>query len=358
MARAEQPRPEPDAAPRVLVVTVNYRTAALAMACARTVAAQREGGIELRMALVDNASPDDSLDQLRKGLGDLVAEGWLTITALDRNGGFGWANNQAILMAQAQGWQPDYIWLLNPDCTPRPGALRALLAAMDEHPDAGAVGSQLLDEAGEPCASVFRFPGLRNEFFPQIHLARIGALLGTPMIYIAPGSDEPVDWVTGASVMLRRAALAQAGLFDDGFFLYFEEVELMHRLRRAGWRCRQTAASQVVHIGGAATGVNDAARAAAKPRPAYWFASRRRYFARTRGPFIAWLSGLGWQLASLAGPLVLRLRGRTDPPSAARQDRATMRKVGLVPAWHDRQPAFARLTDPPGTPPRWEDWPA
>lgn len=342
--------------PRVLVVTVNYRTAALAIACARSVAAQRDGRLDLRMALVDNASPDDSVPQLESALAPERAEGWLSVRRLSCNGGFGWANNQAILQCWATGWRPDFIWLLNPDCEAQPGALAALVAALAADPSAGVAGSQLLDEAGQPAASAFRFPRVRGEWLDQAGLAGLGARLGVPMVYVPPGHEGPIDWVTGASNLLRVRALEDAGLFDDGFFLYFEEVELMQRLGRAGWHCRHAPASRVRHVGGAATGLNDAAQAAARPRPAYWFASRRRYFTRTRGPVIAWLAGLAWQAGSMAAPALARLRGRAPAPSAGRADRRAMRRLGLAPAWHDRQPAFARLGDEPGAPPRWQEW--
>ena len=82
--------------------------------------------------------------------------------------------------------------------------------------------------------------------------------------------------------MLRAEALRETGLFDDGFFLYYEEVELMHRLHGAGWTIRHVPQSRVVHIEGASTGVG--AATVEEPLPAYWYQSRRRYFALVRRP--------------------------------------------------------------------------
>jgi N-acetylglucosaminyl-diphospho-decaprenol L-rhamnosyltransferase len=343
---------------RVLVVTVNYCAADLAVNCVRSVAAQRHAGLDLRMALVDNASPDDSMDRLSKALNDEVAAGWLSITPLACNGGFGWGNNQAILMGCRSDWQPEFIWLLNPDSVAQGCALDALIDSLDQNPEAGAAGSLLIDEAGEPGISAFRFLQIRSEFLGQAGLERLAGPLGGKTGYILPDDPAAPDWVTGASVMFRTAALDQSGLFDDGFFLYFEEIELMHRLRQKGWRSIHASESIVMHIGGATTGLSDAALIAARPRPAYWFASRRRYFARTRGAGMAALASIAWQCSSWIAPWLLRLRGRRPPPSAGPEDRATMRNVGLLPSKHDQKPAFARLGDKAGKPPRWQEWSA
>jgi N-acetylglucosaminyl-diphospho-decaprenol L-rhamnosyltransferase len=343
---------------RVLVVTVNYCAADLAINCVRSVAAQRHAGLDLRMALVDNASPDDSLDKLNSALESDIGAGWLSITPLACNGGFGWGNNQAILMSCTPDWQPEFIWLLNPDSVAQSGALDALIEAFDQNPVAGAAGSLLIDEAGEPGISAFRFLQIRSEFLSQAGLERLNSLVGGKAGYILPGDTAVPDWVTGASVMLRTAALDHSGLFDDGFFLYFEEIELMHRLRQQGWRSIHVPQSRVMHIGGATTGLNDAALIAARPRPAYWFASRRRYFARTRGAGVAALASIAWQCSSWIAPWLLRLRGRRPPPSAGLEDRTTMRRVGLLPGKQDRQPAFARLGDKAGQAPRWQEWSA
>ena len=101
--------------------------------------------------------------------------------------------------------------------------------------------------------------------------------------------------------MFRSSALRQSGLFDEGFFLYHEELELMWRLRRAGWTIAFEPRSRVRHIGGVATGMGSQNSAdLIEPRsPAYWYRSRSRYFALTRGrpvaalAFMAWLLGYG-----------------------------------------------------------------
>jgi len=163
-----------------------------------------------------------------------------------------------------------------------------------------------------------------------------------------------VPWVTGAAVLLRRDALAQTGLFDDGFFLYFEETELMQRLRRKGWSCWHEPAARVVHYYGQSTGLRDPVSGDHRPvrLPAYWYRSRRRYWVRAHGRMAAVMAGLSW----LAGRALWRARclltRRIDdtPPRGGRD----MLRFGLWPSRADRRAGGpVSLDERPGALPAW-----
>jgi GT2 family glycosyltransferase len=147
---------------------------------------------------------------------------------------------------------------------------------------------------------------VRGEFARGARTAIIERILKVPAISIQSSRATEVDWVTGASVMFRSEALREVGLFDEGFFLYHEEVELMWRLRRAGWEIATEPRSRVRHIGGAATRVrwSDASEMKQPRWPAYMYRSRTRFFALTRGRLRAALSYLAW----LAGHAIFRAR--------------------------------------------------
>ena len=181
----------------------------------------------------------------------------------------------------------------------------ALVRCLHNHPSAAAAGSQLLDPDGALSGSAFSFPTLRREFARGARTGLIERLLALRRDVEALQELAEVDWVTGASVLLRASALRQVGLFDDGFFLYHEEVELMWRLRRGGWTIMHEPRSRVVHVGGAATGVRkDRSDVSVMPRrPAYWYRSRRRFFARSLGQTAASVALALW----LAGHLLFRL---------------------------------------------------
>ncbi len=338
---------------KVAVVIVNYRAAALTLDAVASVARQRGDLPDLRCVVVDGGSGDGSADIIARGLDDPAFHGWASLLALEINGGFGWANNQAMLRLMQGDDPPDYIHLLNPDAIVQPGAIRALADVLDAHPRCGAVGSLLLDPDGQPSGSAFRFPTLPREFVRGSKMAATARLFRIEPILIPIGRSGPADWVTGASVMLRAAALKESGLFDDGFFLYFEEVELMWRLTRAGWSVRHEATSRVAHVGGAATGVNMSGRLAKRPPlPSYWYASRRRLYTRLWGPAgsaganAAWLAGRTLSMVRLLTPYRIR-------PIEVEHETRDLIRHGMVPKARDFRAAVVRWTDPPGVPPAW-----
>ncbi|MFO0808800.1 MAG: glycosyltransferase family 2 protein [Gemmataceae bacterium] len=308
---------------RVAVIVVNYRTARLVSDCLRSLA----GEAAERIVVVDNASDDGTADELSTACAAVGAE----FLPLDRNAGFAAGNNAALRRILASADQssrhapsavengtrsvpttlPDYLLLLNPDTVVRPGAVAALADFLDAHPKAGIAGSRLENPDGTPQRSAFRFPSVAGEFENGMRLGVVSKLLAKHVV--APpvrGEAHRCDWVSGASLMVRRAVFEQIGLMDEGFFLYFEEVDFCRRAADAGWQCWYVPTSRVVHFVSASTGVD-----AAGPRkrtPTYWFASRRRYWAKhfyRRDALLAnalWATGrAGWQL---------RRKPAQDPP--------------------------------------------
>ena len=94
-----------------------------------------------------------------------------------------------------------------------------------------------------------------------------------------PATDCEVDWISGTSMLIRRQVFEQIGLFDEGFFLYFEETDFCHSARRAGWKTFYVADAPVTHLGSASTGLADPSRRL----PRYWFDSRHRYLVKHHG---------------------------------------------------------------------------
>ncbi|NIJ08877.1 hypothetical protein FHS31_002501 [Sphingomonas vulcanisoli] len=335
---------------RIAVVIVNYRTSDLALRALASLEAERAREPDLEVIIVDGGSGDGSADRLRAGLSDPRYEGWASLLPLEINGGFGWANNQAMLRLLQADEPPDYIHLLNPDTEIAPGAVSYLADTLDDCPKCGAVGSLLLEPDGSASGSAFTFPTIRRELARGAKLAPFDWLLGVaPFQAEQPAGD--VDWVTGASVMFRARALRQAGLFDTGFFLYFEEVELMARLRRVGWSIRHNPASRVSHVGGAATGVNGSRPVSGRPAlPVYWYESRRRYFTRRHGRTVALIASLTWLIGHAS--LILRRwlgSGRHHP--LVLHDGRRLIRYGLIPKGAAR--AVPKWSDAPGTPPAW-----
>ena len=338
---------------RIAVVMVNYRTASLALAALRALAGERAAHPDLEAIVVDGGSGDGSAEMLAQGLRNPAFAGWTSLLPLDINGGFGWANNQAMLRLLQRADPPEYIHLLNPDAEVEPGAVTRLAEALDRHPECSAVGSLLIDPDGTPSGSAFSFPSIGAELMRGARIGALQRLLRLPPPALLGIPAQEVDWATGASVMLRAAALRETGLFDTGFFLYFEEVELMWRMARAGWTIRHEPASRVRHLGGAATGVNGSLRVERRPPlPPYWYASRRRFLALTRSRAQSLAASLAW----LGGHATLALRqrmGRARQHIRTDEDARRLREHGLLPDRRDRTPAAPDWDEPPGKPPAW-----
>lgn len=258
------------------------------------------------MYVVDGGSGDGSADRLRALIDQPDYRGWVQLLPLAVNGGFGWANNQAIARMLGQAVAPDYIFLLNPDSEIEKGAVLFLADYLDGHSQVGAVGSQLLELDGSWTGSAFSFPTIRGELARGAGTGAIERLLRVPPVAIKASEAREVDWATGASVMFRRQALEQVGLFDEGFFLYHEEIELMWRMRRAGWTIATEPRSRVRHVGGGSTGVHsrEVAERFRPRRPFYWYRSRARYFGLTRGRLAASSAFVSW----VVGYVILQLR--------------------------------------------------
>lgn len=291
---------------RVGVIIVNYRTPELAKNCLQALKQEKARIRHLRVVLVDGGSADSSAEELSR----FVAQGgfaeWVEVLALPVNGGFGWANNQAIQRLMRAAELPDYIYLLNPDAEVEPCSVTCLADYLNTHQRVAAVGSQLLEPDGRWSGSAFTFPTIRSEFARGARTAILEQLLRVKPTSINTSQAKEVDWVTGASVMFRVEALREVGLFDEGFFLYHEEVELMWRLRKAGWAIATEPKSRVRHLGGAATGVTglDREQCTARRYPPYLYRSRTRFFGLTGGRTIAMLAFAAW----LAGHAVWKLR--------------------------------------------------
>jgi GT2 family glycosyltransferase len=168
---------------------------------------------------------------------------------------------------------------LNSDAFPDPGAVDRLLEHLDRHPEVGIAGSYVHGMDGEQQGPAFRFPTFFSEFESTMRFGPVTWLLKPWAIAHDPGRDCEVDWVSGASLMVRREVFETVGLFDEGFFLYYEEIDFCHRTRKAGFSIAYVASSTISHVGSVSTGMQDVQR----PMPEYWFASRRRYFQKHRG---------------------------------------------------------------------------
>lgn len=337
---------------RIVAIIVNYRTPGLVIRCLTALAEERDALPDLRAVVADNNSEDGSAERLSIELSGTAFADWVKFVALPINGGFGWGNNQAILHYLRDQPLPDAIYFLNPDTALEPGALSTLVRDLENKPDAGAIGSQLINVDGSLAGSAFRFPSIGREFTRGLGIGTVERLLGIAPILVPFGVRQPVDWVTGASVLIRTAAIAESGLFDTGFFLYFEEVELMYRLRKNGWQTYHCPESRVMHIAGASTGVVNGKTDGDRPPPDYFFRSRKRFFLLTGGKARSIFADIAWLVGAVTASFVrILLLGRHRAPS--RSERMALVRIGLVAREGDTLPAISHFDERVGEQPAW-----
>jgi len=200
---------------RLGTVIVNYRTPDLVIECLRSLCEETRGLPRPAVVVVDNGSGDGSAEKIAAAT---VAEdwtSWVSLLPLADNRGFS-AGNNAGLRLLLQSTQPaDYFLLLNPDTVLRAGALQALLDFAERHPKAGIIGSRLEEPGGVPQWSAFRFHSAIAELERGLRLGIASRMLSRWTVLLPqPDSARRADWVSGASMLIRRNLLEAIGLLD------------------------------------------------------------------------------------------------------------------------------------------------
>jgi N-acetylglucosaminyl-diphospho-decaprenol L-rhamnosyltransferase len=232
------------AGPLVDIVIVAYRSRELLHACLTSLRSHPpERGMVVWV--VDNASQDGTVEMIRSDFSEVE------LIASDRNLGFSAANNLAIRRGRAP-----YVLALNPDTRVTPGALDHMLGLMESNPSIGIAGCRLELEDGT-------FDHAARRAFPTplgalAHFTGIGWRKNAPerlSQYRSPSVERgPVDAVNGAFMLMRRDALDAVGLFDNGYWMYMEDLDLCYRFAQAGWMTWYEPDATVVHVKWGASG--------------------------------------------------------------------------------------------------------
>jgi len=229
----------------VSVVIVSFNTRDILRNCLDALFEHRRG-IELEVFVVDNNSHDGSAAMVKNDFPSVV------LIANNQNLGFAAANNQAFRLAKG-----NYIILLNPDAYIRPLSIQNCVKFMDLTPECGLCGGKIISPAGNLEPSARRFPSALSKFlalsglrgkFPQSRLLTYYEFGG--FAYTKP---LEVDWVPGTFTIVRKAMLDKIGVFDERFYIYYEETDLCMRAKLAGWKIYFIPDAEVTHIGGASS---------------------------------------------------------------------------------------------------------
>ena len=281
-AQAQEPTVDADLQPAFSVIVVNWNTCDYLQECLQSIL--DEPGIRIlsdeppniptrrtetnlpiyqstllpiEILVVDNASTDQSVAIVRSRFPEV------RLIVNERNLGFAAANNQAIDQARGR-----VLFLLNPDAYLRPGALTGLARFLQQHPEAAAAGPNVLNPDGTWQAAVFRFPTLWDLFCEAVFLSVLWPHSRLFARKELGGFDRDaarqVDWIQGCALAIRREVWEAVGPFDEGYWMYVEELDWCRRAHALGYRLFFTPDAQVVHYGKRAVGRARVKRLAAR----------------------------------------------------------------------------------------------
>jgi hypothetical protein len=230
--------------------------------------------ILFELVVVDNASTDGSQEMIRAEFPQAH------LIANENNRGFTAANNQGLATGQGR-----YLLLLNPDTEVVDGALLTMIRYMDTHPEVGALGPKLLYADGSRQPSRRRFPTFATALVESTVVQEWWTDNRILRRYFMSDTDDeaiqPVDWVVGACLLVRREAYSQAGGLDEGYFMYSEELDWCRRIKQAGWEVIYLPTATVIHHEGKSSEQVVAAR------HIHFQSSKVRYFYKYHGTFQA-----------------------------------------------------------------------
>ena len=255
------------------IIIVHYRTRELTLQCLRSIR-EFTPRVPYEILLIDNGSHD--------GIGEALTEEFPKVRLIEtgRNDGFSQANNLGIVNAHGK-----YLLLLNSDTKILEPVFDRLVQYMDAHSEVGCIGPQHVGGDGRHQVSYGKFPDLFSEVLRKIVDYQIA--LNDPNIrgYLTDfcSTEQEVDWLSGSCILLRREALRQAGLLDETFFMYFEDIDLCKRLRDHGWKVIYCPMSKILHYSGQSVKENILAGLVAYRQSQLYFA--RKHFGR-RGDYL------------------------------------------------------------------------
>jgi GT2 family glycosyltransferase len=216
--------------PTLSYCVVNTNGREYLLACLDAIERTHPAGLEREILVLDNASSDGSAGAVR------VRDGEVRLIALERRAGK--AANDSTLMREASG---RYCLLLNEDSELRPGAVAALVAALDADPKAAAATPQLLDSGGVPVPCAWRFPAVGTALAGAFFLHR------WLTVQSKGGATRRVDWAQSSALLVRREAAAEIDYMDPEFFVYYDECDFAKRLAETGWHSLFVPAAEAVH---------------------------------------------------------------------------------------------------------------
>lgn len=298
----------------IAVSIINYRTADLTLQCVRSVLDDMQG-MDGHIVVVDNLSGDGSAETIEAWIAAQPTGTPVSLLRSPVNSGFSGGHNQGIGGAEAA-----FYLVLNSDAILQRGFLDHMLRTARAHPKAGFVAPQIQHEDGRIQDSCFRFPTPLSELVRSARSGPVTRMFKRHEVSLGPHPDPAqIEWASFACILLRAKMIRAIGPMDEGYFLYYEDVEYCLRAQRAGWTVIQEPEAIAVHFRGGSGPVKSLTAERAR-LPRYFYSSRTRFFYQAHGRAglisanLLWYLGRGIKHAT-------RLMGKSAPPMTKAEGR-------------------------------------
>lgn len=311
------------------VIVVNWNTCGLTVDCVHA-ATRSSPEVAVEWFVIDNGSAPDDVRHLIEHLDPS------RLILNTSNVGFAAAVNQGLRLARGR-----YVMLLNPDVVLDKGTIGHLIALMDSQPAIGAAGPLVRNQDGSIQGSARAFPNLWSAFAGRQSLLtryfpdNLLTARNLPRLRNVQEGPGPVDWLSGACLVVRRTALESVGELDERFFMYWEDVDLCWRLRERGWQVVYDPRAGAVHQAGASSRLAPVRCTVQFHQSAYRF-HRKHVTRRALHPMNAVaIAGLAARTLALAATRMLRQRwqnGSQEPVGIGRNSRLRERASADLPA--------------------------
>lgn len=285
---------------KLLVVITSYRAKQLTLDCLRSLEGEVQSNPGMRVGICDNGNEDDTAEFLNRAISENGWEDWCYVRSVSPNRGFSGGNNVILREALTAVDVPEYFLLLNADTIVRQGAIGYLLEVARTRKDVGIIGPCLEDSKGVSQVSCFRYISPVSELLSAARTGPITTIFANWEVPVFPLPEviTEADWVSFACALIRREVFYDIGVLDEGYYLYFDDVDYCRSARNAGWGVLYAPDVRVVHLEGQSNDVPEFARKRMR-RPGYWYVSRSWYFSKFYGKFGLLMANFFWLFGRL-----------------------------------------------------------
>ena len=267
----------------LLVVITSYRATDLTIDCLHSLENEIAQISSAKVAICDNGNEDDTFERLQAAIDEHGWHDWVYLRTVMPNRGFSGGNNVILREALNSDEVPDFFLLLNADTIVRPGAIKGLLEEAKKRSEVGIVCPRLEWPSGEGQISTFRYMSPISEMLASARSSPLTKLLARWQVpKQVVDTPEFVEWGSFACALIRKEVFFKIGVLDEGYYLYYDDVDFCRSANIAGWKVLYWPESRVVHLRGKSNPVKEKT-AQRKRRPEYWYISRSWYLAKFYG---------------------------------------------------------------------------